>query len=127
MRHRYTVLVMAIALGVGACTGTPLPGAARDALVAYWDGLPSDPGIEHRIVRAWEGVPTSEPGEPGGTVSEVWCVEAEMSSPSDPSVDGSRMVWIVTRGPGEATWSAALLASLSSTWPYEACGSGTGG
>lgn len=96
-----------------------LPDEGRVALVEYWDSLPTEPGIEHSITAAWQG---DSPSADSGTPMEVWCVEAETSSP-DPSVDGSRMVWIVTRSAEETTWSAALLASLSSTWPYEACGS----
>ena len=97
--------------------GSELPDRARDALLAYWDSLPSDSGIEHQITAAWQG---ERPAADSGTLIEVWCVEAATSSP-DPSVDGSRMVWIVTRSAGETSWSAVLLASLSSTWPYEAC------
>ena len=96
-----------------------LPEDGRVALVAYWDSLPSAPGIEHRITAAWKGDPSATDS---GTSREVWCVEAETSSP-DPSVDGSRMVWLVTRSATETNWTAALLASLSSTWPYEACAS----
>jgi hypothetical protein len=96
-----------------------LPDGARDALMAYWDSLPSDPGIEHHISKAWKGLP---PADPPGAPLEVWCVEAETSS-ADSAVDGSRAVWIVTRSAEDAGWSAALLASMSSTWPYEACGS----
>jgi hypothetical protein len=97
------------------------PKDARDALVAYWDSLPSDPGIEHRITRAWEGK-SAAAGSGLERSIEVWCVEAEIPSTGDPSVDGSRPVWIVTRGAQEASWTPALLASFSSTWPYEACG-----
>lgn len=119
-----SALFMAILLGLAACTGNSLPDSARDALLSYWDSLPSDPGIEHRIVRVWEGSTGAGLPDSDATPSEIWCVEAEMLSGEDPALDGSRTVWIITHDRGDARWSAALLASLSSTWPYEACSSG---
>lgn len=138
-------LVLAVVLAVPACTtdqsnsdasgftttlppvatpdepsGSDLPDRARTALLEHWDSLPSDPDIEHRIIEAWLGQPPGEEPNLGTSPIAVWCVEAEISS-DDPEVDGSRMVWIVTRRGQESNWSAALLASLSSTWPYEAC------
>ena len=115
-----SALLLVTALGASSCASTTsLPEAARDALEGYWSSLPADPGIEHRITDAWPGAV-----DPDGPVSgaQIWCVEAEMSSQADPSVDGSRLVWIVVRQTPGATWSAALLASLSAMWPYEACG-----
>ena len=53
---------------------------------------------------------------------EVWCVEAEMSSANDTSVEAERLIWIVIRENENASWTAALLATMSSTWPYKACG-----
>ena len=118
------VILLATALGVSSCaSATSLPEGARDALVGYWRSLPADPGVEHRITRAWLGEVDPDGPTSGAPTMEVWCVEAEMSSESDPSVDGSRLVWIVVRQTPDATWSAALLASLSSLWPYQACGS----
>ena len=89
--------------------------------MAYWESLPSYPVVENRIIRAWPGK-ASEDLASGTPPMDVWCVEAEISSPDDPSVDGEPIVWIVTRQHQEARWSAALLASLSSLWPYQACG-----
>lgn len=123
MRRRFAGLLLAAGLAVTACGGSTLPGEARTALSSYWASLPSDPGIEHRITRVWQGeIVTEQPGTPP---SEIWCVEAEMSSP-DPAVDGTPMVWIVTRTDEDPTWSAALLATLSAAWPYEACGTPIG-
>jgi hypothetical protein len=122
LRPSLAMLLAALVVVPACASATTLPDDARDALEAYWDSLPADPGIEHRIIRSWSGGVVDEPG-PAPADLEVWCVEAEISSPGDPEVDGSRMEWIVTRRAGERTWSAALLASLSSTWPYQACGS----
>jgi len=110
-------------LGLSACSGTQeLPDGARDALQAYWKSLPSHPGVENRIVRAWPGEATEDASLPGALLMETWCVEAEMSSTEDPSVDGELLVWIVMRENDGTRWSAALLASMSSIWPYQACG-----
>jgi hypothetical protein len=115
------VLVCA-SLGFSSCSRSPqLPEGARDALMAYWQSLPSHPDVENRIIRAWPGE-ANEDLTSGAPLMEVWCVEAEISSEADPSVDGELLVWIVIRENEEARWSAALLASLSSTWPYQACG-----
>ena len=110
-------------LGLSSCSRLPqLPDGARDALIEYWESLPSYPGVEHRIIRAWSGVTPAEDLTAGVPLMEVWCVEAEISSAVDPSVDGNLLVWIVTRENQEPRWSAALLASMSSIWPYQACG-----
>ena len=113
-------LLLATALGLSSCASTTsLPEDAREALVGYWESLAADPGVEHRNTDAWPGT-VDRDGPMSG--AQIWCVEAEMSSEADPTVDGSRLVWIVVRQTPEATWSAALLASLSAMWPYEACG-----
>ena len=115
-----------VGLGLSSCSrSSQLPEGARAALIAYWESLPSDPGVENRIIRAWPGVTPAADSTPVDPIAEVWCVEAEISS-EDPAVDGNLLVWIVTRGDREAPWSAALLMSLSSTWPYEACGEAPG-
>ncbi len=119
------VVVCASLVFVACSTSPQLPEGARDALMAYWESLPSYPLVENRISRAWPGEATEDPTS-GAPLMEVWCVEAEISSADDPSVDGELLVWIVTREKQEARWSAALLASLSSTWPYQACGQAPG-
>jgi hypothetical protein len=125
MKLSTRVLLVAVVVvagqGLSSCSrSSQLPEGPRDALIAYWESLPSDPGVEHRIIRAWPGVAPEAESTPVAPIVEIWCVEAEMSA-EDPAVDGSLLVWIVTRGNQETPWSAALLASLSSTWPYEAC------
>ena len=115
------VLVSA-SLGLSACSGTQeLPEGAREALEEYWKSLRSHPGVENRIVRAWPGEATADGSTLGAPLMETWCVEAAMSSTGEPSVDGE-LVWIVMRENDETRWSAALLASMSSIWPYQACG-----
>lgn len=119
------VLVVA-SLGTSACATTPqLPDEARDALVSYWESLPSYLDVENRISRAWPGDAEGDL-DSGALPREIWCVEAAIYAADDPSVDGELLVWIVTRENREARWSAALLASLSSLWPYQACGVGPG-
>jgi hypothetical protein len=122
-----TIAVLVFAsLGFSSCSRSPqLPESARDALMEYWESLPSYPSVENRIIRAWPGVATEDLTSEA-PLMDVWCVEAEISSSDDPSVDGELLVWIVTRENQEAPWSAALLASLSSIWPYQACGDAPG-
>lgn len=118
------VLVSA-GLGLPSCSGVQqFPNGARDALTAYWESLPSHPGVENRIIRAWPGEETTE--DASARSKEVWCVEAEVSSADDPSVDGELLVWIVIREDEQTHWSAALLATMSSIWPYQACGEAPG-
>lgn len=115
-------VVVSASHGLSSCSGPrQLPDGARDALVAYWESLPSHPGVENRIVRAWPGEAPAQLTS-GTPLMETWCVEAEISSADDPSVDGDLLVWIVTRENDETPWSAALLATMSSIWPYQACG-----
>jgi len=121
------MLLMAILIsashGLSSCSRPPqLPEGARDALIAYWESLPSHPGVEHRIIGAWPGEAPAEDLTLGVPLMEVWCVDAEISSTDDPSVDGNVLEWIVIRENEEPRWSAALLASMSSIWPYQACG-----
>ncbi len=118
--------VLGASLGLSACSEPEeLPEGAREALEAYWESLPSHSGVENRIVRVWPGETPEEGDGPSGPSMETWCVEAEMSSEDAPSVDGELLVWIVMRENREARWSAALLASMSSIWPYQACGEGS--
>ena len=120
------VILMVASFGVAACSSpAQLPADARRALMAYWESLDSA-GVGHQIIRAWPGEFGAQELAPGAAPTEIWCVEAAMSAPADPSVDGEVLVWIVTRENGRAPWSAAMLASLSATWPYEACGQAPG-
>lgn len=124
-RFLLAVFLVSAGLGLSSCSGAEeLPDDARDALTAYWDSLPSHPGVENRIIRAWPGESTAE--EATALSREVWCVEAEISSAEDPSIDGELLVWIVIRENEQDHWSAALLATMSSIWPYQACGEAPG-
>ena len=110
---RRTALILALTLV--ACSTIAFPDDARQALEDYWDALPSEPSLELTIGRSWEGEPTDIGPD------EVWCVEAEAAS-DDAEADGTVAKWIVMRNDGETEWSVAMLATMSSLWPYEACG-----
>ena len=115
------VLVCAGLAFVACSASSQLPESARDALVAYWESLPSYPSVENRVIRAWPGEAIEDLTSEAPPM-EVWCVEAEISSADDPSIDGELLMWIVLREKQEARWSATLQASLSSLWPSQACG-----
>ena len=100
---------------------TQLPKDVRDALKDYWQSLPSASTIEHEITRAWSGDTSNVDFGSPETEGEIWCVETEISSAEDASIVGDELVWIVFRDNEEASWSAYLLAAMSSMWPYEAC------
>ena len=55
---------------------------------------------------------------------EIWCVETEIITADDTSIIGEPVTWIVTRNDEKSNWQSAMLATMSSTWPYEACGRG---
>jgi hypothetical protein len=116
--------LLSVILILTSCAPSKLPGDAKEALMDHWASFPSSPGIEHHIIRAWQGASPTQDTSGLAPELETWCVETRISAPSDPSVDGEKLVWIVIRGNQEARWNAALLATMSSLWPYEACGSG---
>ncbi len=126
MRLAARLLLFAVLLfaghGLASCSSPPqLPDAARAALIAHWESLPSHPGVWNRTIREWPGeVPTHL--APWPPLMEIWCVEAEALSSDDPAAGDDRLVWIVTRDNEGARWTAALLATMSSIWPYQACG-----
>ena len=99
-----------------------LPQDAREALSDYWASLPSTTEFEHHIVQVWQGTAVSENVITLPPEREIWCVETSVSAPYDPSLDGEKLIWIIIRENQEARWNAALLATMSSIWPYEACG-----
>ena len=115
-RRMVLLAVLGASLGLSSCAGPQeLPEGARDALEAYWESLPSHPGVENRIVRAWPGEATEDGSTSGAPSMETWCVEAEISSSDDPAADGGLLVWIVMRSNQDARWEATLLATMSST------------
>ena len=99
-----------------------MPDEARAALIAYWDSLPAETGVRQEFVRAWPGQGEQAEITPWAPEMEVWCVIAEISAPDNPEVDGEQLVWIVIRENPSAGWNAALLATMSASWPYESCG-----
>jgi hypothetical protein len=115
---------LSVSLLLASCT-TPseLPNNANEALLDYWASLPSPSGFEHHIIQAWQGANLTENMVTLAAEMEIWCVETRISAPNDPTVDGEKLIWIVIRENQEAQWNAALLATMSSLWPYEACGS----
>ncbi len=118
------LLLVAIFLGVflASCSSTkPFPPDAERALEAYWQSLPSYPTITYQTLQAWPGVETTTAWAPN---MEVWCVETEITAAEDASLIGETLTWIVMRDNQDADWTAAMLATMSSTWPYEACGKG---
>lgn len=114
---------MAASLFITSCESPPkLPEDAKETLLDYWASLPSPTGFEHHIIQAWQGETGTENEITLSPDMETWCVETSVSAPNDPSVDGEKLIWIIVRKNQESRWTAALLATMSSIWPYEACG-----
>ena len=111
-------LALCLALLLAACASQRMPPDAEQALLDYWASLPSSSQIENTITRSWRGDTSTAELQPG---MEVWCVDAGMST-DNPETDGQTLRWIVVRTGEDAPWTATLLAAMSSTWPYEACG-----
>ncbi len=53
---------------------------------------------------------------------EIWCVEVQFSGGLTEAAQSDSTIWIVTRESQDAIWNAAWLMTMSSLWPYEACG-----
>lgn len=116
-----TVVVL-LALAAGSCAADPpLPDDARLALEQQWDTLSPESAAGLRIVRAWQGKAPANELAPG-TPAQMWCVEAELSATPESDAQPDRTVWIVTRPDENAPWSVAMLFTMSSLWPYQACG-----
>jgi hypothetical protein len=116
------VAFYSLSIFMSSCSQAPqIPEDAQEALIAYWRSIPSAPGIENHIIRAWPGATPSEELTPWAPEMEIWCVEAEIKSSEDLNLDGERLIWIVHRENEKASWSASMLVTMSSTWPYEAC------
>ena len=95
-----------------------LPQDVEKSLETYWQSLPSYPNISYQTTQAWPGV-VSEEMMPS---MEVWCIETEITAAEDISLIGQTLTWIVIRENKNADWPTAMLATMSSLWPYEACG-----
>ncbi len=116
------LLLVAIFLSIflASCSSaSSFPPDAERALEAYWQSLPSYPTITYQTQQAWPGVESATPRAPN---MEVWCVETEITAAEDVSLIGETLTWIVIRDNQDADWTAAMLATMSSLWPYEACG-----
>ena len=116
-------LFLSVSLLLASCTPPKLPADAKEALLAYWASLSSPPGFEHHFIHAWQGITPTQDTITLAPEMETWCVETRISAPNDPTVDGEKLIWIIIRENQEARWNVALLATMSSLWPYEACGS----
>ena len=117
------LFIVILAIFISSCTQpAQLPTDARGALEAYWQSLPSDPNLTHQIIQAWPGDVSEETTTPGALNMEVWCVETEITAAADISIVGDTITWIIIRNEERASWDVAMLATMSSTWPYEACG-----
>ena len=118
-------IVIFVSIFLATCSSpTRLPSGAEKALRAYWQSLPSYPTTSYRIVQVWQGDVRAETGTPRTPNMQVWCVDAEITAAEDVSIIGETVTWIVIRDDEKADWTAAMLAAMSSTWPYEACGRG---
>ncbi len=89
------VFLITVTWIMASCTSQQLPGDAEEALSAYWQSLPSVPGIEYQIIRSWRGV---QPEEITSTSSEfeIWCVESTSAYP-DGKGEPEPLIWIVVR------------------------------
>ena len=119
------LFVILVGIFLSSCSSqTQLPADANRALEAYWQSLPSDPTLTYQILQVWPSVNPAETITPWAPNMEVWCVETEITAAKNASIIGASVTWIVIRNDENADWSAAMLATMSSTWPYEACGKG---
>lgn len=100
------------------------PTDAKRALKDYWQSLPSDPTPTYQILEAWQGDVPAETSTTLAPNMEVWCVETKITAATDASIIGETVTWIVIKNDDKADWNVAMLATMSSIWPYEACGKG---
>ena len=114
--------LLAASLLLASCSApSPLPQAAVDELEKQWQTVTTDNSPRLHVVRAWPSEVPAEQLPPSSPSMETWCVEVEPVG-KDASGAPGPMIWIVTRTGPEATWFAAPLMTMSSLWPYEACG-----
>jgi hypothetical protein len=99
-----------------------IPQAALEALEAQWLALPGSVNPDLRVLRAWPGDQPLATVPPGSTEMEIWCVEVQVSAgPAEVGGSGST-IWIIIRDNQDTSWEAAWLMTMSSLWPYQACG-----
>jgi len=116
-------LFVVLSIFLNACSPqNQLPLEAEQALAEYWESLPTGPKLTYRILQAWPGNVPSRTEMPWDTKAVVWCVESEIVTADDPTVIGVPVTWIVIWNDKKSEWDAMMLAAMSSTWPYEACG-----
>lgn len=119
------MFVFVAGICLSACSPpSQFPTDAKRALEDYWQSLPSDPTPTYQILEAWQGDVPAETSTTLAPNMEVWCVETKITAATDASIIGETVTWIVIRNDDKADWNVAMLATMSSIWPYEACGKG---
>ena len=93
-----------------------------DELTDQWKHLSSDTSPELRIIRAWPSEVPPEQLAPSSPSMETWCIELEPPAGNDGSTGPEPIMWIAARPDQEAAWFATPLMTMSSLWPYQACG-----
>ncbi len=121
-----TPLLLAIAallsLAASACSPAPrLPDGARSALEQAWNAIPAGAGELH-IVRAWPGKASPKELTPWAPETETWCVEVELPATLGIATPSELAIWVVSRPDEKSEWAAGMLLTMSSLWPYQACG-----
>ena len=115
-------LLTASLLLASCSASSPLPQGALDELKEQWQALSMDDRPALHIVRAWPSEVSAEQLAPASPSMETWCVEVELPQGNAASREPGPMIWLVTRADQDASWFAAPLMTMSSLWPYEACG-----
>ena len=114
--------MIAVGLFSVACDEATIPPAdVEKALTDYWQSLPADPAPTYEITDAWPGDLSSAAVTGTAPDLEVWCVATKITSGVDGTIVGENVMWLVTRSEENGPWQATMLATMSSTWPYEAC------
>ena len=123
--YEVSLLVIFASIFLSSCSSSPrLPMDANRALEAYWQSLPSEPTLTYQIIQVWQGTVPPETIIPSTPNMEVWCVETEITAATEASIIGENVTWILMRNDASEDWNAVMLATMSSSWPYEACGKG---
>jgi hypothetical protein len=116
-------VLLAASIILGSCTPpSQLPESAFSALNRQWDSLPGSATHDLTVLRSWQGqIPPDADPAPTSPM-DVWCVETLLSSNQPYSGESETVIWIITRTSDDATWESAPLMTMSSLWPYQACG-----